>query len=928
MIEAEEDEPRLGVTFTNGRSDLSEKMRVHILAKELNVPSKTIIEKCQAEGIGSVKNHMSTLSAGLHATILEWFSEGTHDVAVETSNRVDLDKVRLKVLPKSEGGFEDGDEGAESGVATETIEPDEIDIPGIKAAPVAGEIPPSRKEVHSAPSLHVEIPPPAVPVTEHAPRVEIPAATPDRVEPEPARVAAQAAPLAPSVETPKTAPRVVVPAGPQHVPAPAKLSGPRVVRYEAPDRDLPPIRRPIREREATYETDRPPLAGKTGPVKPGEKDARKAGARVNPRRAAGRVAEAGERLAEWRDKDLAERAQRLEGATGRRMFRRRSSGGGGGHSAAHATGPKTLAMVHEPIRMKEFCSETGLSFMQLFKVMRDEHKLLPNINMILPPETAQLLALQFGIELQVVPAKTMLDDLQEQFAQRERNTLMPRPPVVTVLGHVDHGKTSLLDAIRKARVAAGEDGGITQAISSYYLETSHGAVTFLDTPGHEAFAAMRARGAKMTDVVVLVVAANDGVMPQTIEAIRHAQAAKVPIVIALNKIDLGEQNKLKIYGQLSEQQLAPSEWGGEVDVIPTSATTGVGVAELVQHLADLSSVLELKADPTIPAIGTVIEAETKVGVGPVIRVLVQEGTLRVGDYVVCGNAAGKIRAVLNDRGARIKEATPSMPVEVWGLDDVPTAGDRLYQVESLQRAKEIAVETKQLRLDNSRIQTRRMRSLAEMLKRRDFNVVPELNIVIKADVDGSVAALKQALGEIPSDEVKLAIRHAAVGPVNDSDILLAEACEGIVVSFRVDPSAGAKRLAEQHGVDVRSYRVIYEVCDDIKKALEGLLAPDEHIETRATMEVREVFRLSKRAGVVAGCYVTSGLADRGHQVKLLRDGKVVRDGSRIASLRRFKDDVKEVRAGMECGLRIDGFDDIHAGDVVETYEVIQTARTL
>ncbi len=912
---------------------MSEKMRVHILAKELNVPSKTIIEKCQAEGITSVKNHMSTLSAGLHATILEWFSEGKHDVAVETSNRIDLEKVRLKAPRKSDSDIdgEIGGSDVESEVATDVV-PVEVEPHAAKTAPVTVETTPAPKvqerapvasEPHVSPVVHAEMPhvvePPAA----------APVSAPMEVEPEPVRVAAQAPVLAPVAEAPKTTAKVVIPAGPQHVPAPAKLSGPRVVRYEAPERDLPPIRRAVpREREATYDNDRPPIGGaKAVPARPGEKDVRKGGVRVNPRRAAGRVAEAGERLSEWRDKDLAERAERLEGATGRRMFRRRSHTGGG-QSSSQPSGPKTRAVVHEPIRMKQFCSETGLPFMQLFKYMRDELKLIPNINMVLQTETAQLLALQFGIELEVVPAKTMLDDLQEQFLARERKQLTSRPPVVTVLGHVDHGKTSLLDAIRKSRVAAGEDGGITQHISSYYLDTSRGAVTFLDTPGHEAFAAMRARGAKMTDVVVLVVAANDGVMPQTVEAIKHAQAAKVPIVIAMNKIDLGEQNKLKIYGQLSEHQLAPSEWGGEVDVIPTSATTGQGVEELVQHLADLSSVLELKADPTLPAIGTVIEAETKVGVGSVIRVLVQEGTLRVGDFVVCGNAAGKIRALLNDRGGRIKEATPSMPVELWGLDDVPTAGDRLYQVDSLQQAKEIAAETKQLRLDNSRIQTRRMRSLAEMLKRRDLDVVPELNIIIKADVDGSMAALKQALGEIPSDEVKLSIRHAAVGPVNDSDILLAEACDGIVVSFRVEPSAGAKRLADEHGVDVRSYRVIYDVCDDIKKALEGLLAPDEHIETRATFEVREVFRLSKRAGVVAGCYVTSGLADRSHLLKLIRDGKVVREGSRIASLRRFKDDVKEVRAGMECGLRIEGFDDVHPGDVVEAYEVIQTARTL
>lgn len=912
-------------------------MRVHILAKELNVSSKTIIEKCQAEGITSVKNHMSTLSAGLHATILEWFSEGAHEVAVETANRVDLDKVRRasprkKTRKEEETPVEVSGESQVSSpaVAVESGEPAVAALPANEAAPAIAE-----------PSLAPSSQPPAHDPKRTAATVEAPRSMPATPPEEPAalRAAAQMAPAAaPLAEAPAAAPppvpgvadaaqappKVIVPAGPQHVPTPAKLSGPRVVRYEAPDRDVLAPRRPPREREAVYENDRGPWTRSAPPRAP-EKDARRGG-RVNPRRATGRLAEAGERLAEWRDKDLAERAERLEGATGRRMFRRRTSGSAGAPAAA--SGPKTRAVVHEPIRMKEFCSETGLSFMQLFKMMRDEFKLVPNINMVLPADTAQLLALQFGIELEVVPAKTMLDDLQEAFAVRERKNLRSRPPVVTVLGHVDHGKTSLLDAIRKSRVAAGEDGGITQHISSYYLDTEHGAVTFLDTPGHEAFAAMRARGAKMTDVVVLVVAANDGVMPQTVEAIRHAQAAKVPIVVALNKIDLGEQNKLKIYGQLSEQGLAPSEWGGEVDVIPTSATTGTGVSELVQHLADLSSVLELKADPTVPATGTVIEAETKVGVGPVVRVLVQEGTLRVGDFVVCGNAAGKVRALLNDRGARIAEATPSMPVELWGLDDVPTAGDRLYQVEGLTQAKEIAAETKQLRLDSSRIQTRRMRTLAEMLQRRDADVVPELNIIIKADVDGSVAALRQALGEIPSDEVRLSIRHAAVGPVNDSDILLAEACSGLVVAFRVEASSGARRLAEQHGVDVRSYRVIYDVCDDIKKALEGLLAPDEHIETRATLEVREVFRLSKRAGVVAGCYVTSGVADRSHLVKLVRNGTVVREGSRIASLRRFKDDVKEVRAGMECGLRIEGFDDVQPGDVVETYEVIQTARTL
>lgn len=899
---------------------MSDKMRVHNLAKELNVPSKTIIQKCQAEGIDSVKNHMSTLSAGLHATILEWFSEGAHNVAMETAKRVDLKKVRLrkrvaKVSEDSAGAVETLESPARTDEAA-AAEHAEADATALLPS-----------TLHMAPSSK-EAPAPAMDRSVDTPTSSLGEAIPAVVQAKALTEAARSSPaLSPSGKASSLAPGPVVPAGPQHVPTPAKLQGPRVVRYEAPERDVAALRRgPKRDQPdgAVGVTGAPPAA--VDAKSPDKAGARRRG-RVNPRRGTGRLNEAGERMAEWRDKDLAERQQRLEGATGRRMIRRRTVQSSY-HGSPLATGPKTSATVHEPVRIKEFCSETGLSFVQLFKVLRDEHNIVPNINMILPPETAEALALSFGIELDVVPAKTLLDDLQEEFTNRPREHLHARPPVVTILGHVDHGKTSLLDAIRNTRVVAGEDGGITQHISSYHLHTPRGAVTFLDTPGHEAFAEMRARGARMTDVVVLVVAADDGIMPQTVEAIRHAQAAKVPIVVALNKIDLGEQNKLKIYGQLTEQGLTPSgEWGGEVDVIPTSAISGRGVGELVEHLADLSSLMELKADPTLPATGTVIEAETKTGVGSVVRVLVQEGTLRVGDCVVCGNASGKVRALLDDRGERISEAGPSVPVEVWGLDDVPAAGDRLYRVDNLQRAKEIATETAQVRIANSRQQSRKVRTLQDMVRQRDADVVPELNIIIKADVDGSVAALRPALAEIPTDEVKLSIRHAAVGPINDSDILLAASSDAIVIAFRVDASSGARRLADMHGVDVRSYRVIYDVCDDIKKALEGLLAPEESIETRGTAEVREVFRLSKKAGVIAGSYVTSGNLERNHLIKLKRDGVIVREGCRIASLRRFKDDVREVRAGMECGIRIEGYDDIHLGDLIESYEVIKTART-
>jgi translation initiation factor IF-2 len=364
-----------------------------------------------------------------------------------------------------------------------------------------------------------------------------------------------------------------------------------------------------------------------------------------------------------------------------------------------------------------------------------------------------------------------------------------------------------------------------------------------------------------------------------------------------------------------------------VDVIETSATTGAGITDLVEHLAELTSLLDLKADPTLPPMGAVVEAEMKPGVGAVARVLVQEGTLRIGDFVVCGPSFGKVRALVDDRGQRIQQAGPAVPVEVWGLDDVPAAGDKLFRIDSLQRAKNIATETKQSRVESARLQSRKAKTLEEMFLQRDVDEAPELNIIVKADVDGSVAAIRQSLSDFPSDEVRLTIRHGGVGAVNDSDILLAAACDGIVVAFRVDVPAGVRRLAEQDGVEVRSYRVIYDIHDDVKKALEGLLAPEERIEPRAAAEVRDLFRLGKKVGVVAGSYVTDGVVDRNHFAKVIRDGVVVRERCRFASIRRFKDDVKEVRAGLECGIKLEGFDDIHIGDVIETYEIVKVART-
>ncbi len=907
---------------------MAEKMRVHILAKELNVPSKVIIEKCKAEGVTSVKNHMSTLSAGLHATICEWFSEGSHSTTLETSERVNLKEVRLKEEPQT--AISEVAEAPTEGAAVAVMAAER----GSVVAELQGAPPAASTVTRLAPSTATDAPPaeemPEEPLQEAAEAdavvvsAEAPATSTDTDQPaEPPQESEDSTKAEPAVRAP------VNPAGPQNVPGKAKLQGPRVVRYEALDYDVrPPVRR--RPPDAARPTSPGPFPAPSAPVpsnRPADRGAARRKGRASPRRSAGQLVQSGERLAEWRDLDLQERRERLAGATGRRALRRRSGQRPGAHPID--TGPKTQATVNEPVRMKDFCSATGLNFMQCFRILKDEHGIVANVNMTLPTETAELLGLHVGIELTVVPAKTLLDELQEEFAARERKHEQPRPPVVTMLGHVDHGKTSLLDAIRATHVASGEDGGITQHIGAYHIETPGGKVTFLDTPGHKAFTAMRARGANLTDIVVLVIAADDGVMPQTLEAINHAKAAKVPVVVALNKIDLGDQNQLKIFGQLAEHGLTPSgDWGGEVDVIPTSATQGTGVQELIEHLSELSALLDLKADPTLPAAATVIEAETKQGVGPVARVLVQEGSLRTGDVVVCGPAFGRVRALLTDRGARVKEAGPSIPVEVWGLDEVPAASDRLYRVKTLHQAKSIAEETKQSRRTGALAQSRKVNTLEEMFLQRDDESVSVLNVIIKGDMEGSLAALRQALGDFPSEEVRLSIRHAGVGAVNDSDVLLAAACRGIVIAYRVELSTQVRRLADHHGVDVRPYRVIYDVHDDIKKALEGLLAPEERFEPRGAAEVREIFRLSRKAGVVAGSFVTENVLNRTHLGKIIRNGTVIREGCKFLSLRRFKDDVKEVRAGMECGIRFEGFDDVHVGDTIETYEIVKIARTL
>jgi translation initiation factor IF-2 len=509
-----------------------------------------------------------------------------------------------------------------------------------------------------------------------------------------------------------------------------------------------------------------------------------------------------------------------------------------------------------------------------------------------------------------------------------------RGPVVTILGHVDHGKTSLLDRIRNANVAAGEAGGITQATSAFRVPVKLGSdekqVVFIDTPGHEAFTAMRARGAQVTDIVVLVVAADDGVMPQTKESISHAKAAGVPIIVALNKIDkpeATENNITKILGQLAEQGLNPTEWGGDTEVVRVSALKGQGIQELLEILDLQSEVLELRSDFDGPARGTVIEARPEEGRGNVANILVQDGRLKVGDFIVLGRAFGRVRDITDDRGAKLREAFPPMPVQISGINDLPDAGDKFYCVTSLKEAEKAAEQRRDRERHEQLAQP--APTLDRMFSQMAEADVKEILVVLKADVQGSVDVLKSEIEKVgmESTEVKVRVIHAAVGGITESDILLANASKAVIVGFNVIANAKGRALAETKGVEIRNYQVIYDIIDDLKKAAEGLLAPEMRQEVLGHAEVRKVFKVT-RVGMIAGCYVTDGVVQRDALVRVTRDGVVVENNRRLEQLKRVKDDVKEVRAGTECGMKVAGYDDIKEGDVIECYKQVEVKRTL
>jgi translation initiation factor IF-2 len=849
--------------------------RVYILANELGVKSTAIVKKCQDEGL-DVKNHMSWISAGLTATVREWFSEGEHATTVETTEKVDLKKVRLKKKRKAKK--DEKPELAEAAAEAELAEQKPaIAVAGEEARP--GEAPKKR-------------------------------------EPEP-----------------------ILPAGPiLEKPEPARLSGPQVVRVEAPEPLGPPRPRLRPKPRPRYDepVTEPLMYSKKEEleepivVSPGEKGR---GPKRHKERTQGR--RRGEedvkvvkqfKVSRWRQRDIEERQARLDAAGGEglrlrptRKILTKS------HTRAAEVGRPKKATISEPITVKDLSSVLAVKSADIIRKLMQQG-VMATANQVISSDVAELVALELGTELVVEHKSTLEEQIRAEFDGRQRKNLEKRSVVAAMLGHVDHGKTSLLDKIRSTQIAAGEAGGITQHIGASQVSWDNKKVTFIDTPGHEAFTAMRARGANMTDVVVLTVAANDGVMPQTIEAIHHAKAAGVPIIVALNKIDLPGIDVNRVYAQLAERGLSPAEWGGETEVVKTSAVTGEGINDLLEHLDYTAELLDMKADNTVPATGWVVEAKMSPQLGPVATLLIKEGRLSKGDVVLAGGAFGRVKSLKDSYGKKIKSATSSMPVEIAGLSDVPQAGDRFYILDDINKAKAAAEENQMLSRENSLVKRTQV-TLDNLFSQIEAGKTAELNLIIRADVQGSVDVLTKYLSELSTEEVKVKILHAAPGGITEGDCLLAEASNAIIIGFNVVSEERVGKIAETKGIEIRLYDIIYRITEDLQKSMAGLLKPEEKEEPIGRAVVRTIFKISK-VGTVAGCYVSDGIVTRNARVRLIRDNIVIRDGLSIESLKHFKDDARDVKAGLECGIKIAKFDDVKVDDVFDLYEIVKVARTL
>ena len=928
---------------------MSSKVRVYEVAKQLNLDPKQVVGLFQAIGVADVRNHMSSVEPEAVERVKRHLEkQRTHDV-VEERVRSDGRVVKRRAIAKASPASPEPSNvslptaapsvRSMDDVASLALEHNGHGAPELATREESGRLP-LPEERRSARALEplprervstrkLPVPEPVERVSEPAlPRpVHVERATDDAAAAAaPAPEVAQELPPPPPPSAPAPAPEFAAPPSP---PPPPPQSPPPPAMQDAPAAATRPSTAP--KTGVEYWTGRPGV-----PMPAQGAMTRSASTQPNMPRRVQYDPRAGATGGQSARRDV-----RAPGQQPGRPMMGRSTGGAGGRRMSGPMQPRKPAMVstqemsahkkviriESDITLQTMAQRMSLKATELLVKLLSMGMANVHINTTLDADTAKLLASEFGWEVEDVSKseeQTIAEARGEEEAAPETDGEETRPPVVTVMGHVDHGKTSLLDKIRKADVAGGEAGGITQHIGAYKVETKRGTIVFLDTPGHEAFTQMRARGASVTDIVVLVVAADDGVMPQTKEAVVHAKAAKVPIIVAVNKIDKPGADPERVRRELGELGLAPEEWGGDTLFVNVSALTGEGVEKLLESIQLQSELLELEASPKRPASGTVLEALLDRGRGPVARVLVQDGTLRVGDFVLAGAGFGKVRAMTNEHGKQVQEAGPATPVEILGLSEVPNAGDRMDAVKDPKKAQEIA-ESRRGKMAKSLVPATAKVSLEELSKRIAESGQQELRVIIKGDVQGSVEALAEAMAKLSTDKVRLSAIHAAVGAITEGDVNLAIASKALIVGFNVRPAGKASALAEENKIEIRLYSIIYNALEDVKGAMEGLLPPTLVEKQNGKAEVRQIFRVKGTA--VAGSYVTEGKILRNGKVRLLRDGAVIWDG-KISSLKRFKDDAREVLEGFECGISLEGFNDLKEKDILECFEVEEIKQRL
>lgn len=913
------------------------KYRVYELAKEFNTQSKLILDILARNNMPA-KNHMASIEEEAYQVLVRTFAPKP-DTAEEIRERQRKKAAAATPPPKPEppkappppakvfyggGQRQGGKPRPEHPAAAGFQRPIENrPKPFTPAAPATtATTPASVRPTVTAPPVAVKTPP-------------VPSAEPTVNKPTPARVEPPAAP--------KQQPAAAAPAG-----STAKPAAPKVGTPNYPFRPAPPfnpknvIRPPMAQPPRAADTRQAPPGGSvpgTVPPKGQAKGPRPGGPRPDSAmtgRPSGRPPISSTPAGQQKPAS-GQKTDRKQ--TGFDRPQQRTTGGRppiqGGQvqnrsgQAGRRPAPSTPAPKQEPVRPTHIKVGESLTVKELAsKLSREVNEVIKKLMMLgvmatinqeIDFDTASLIASEFGVTVEELPPEvdpTVIPEIEDDPA-----SLLPRPPVVTVMGHVDHGKTSLLDTIRQTHVTSTEAGGITQHIGAYQVVQQGKKIVFLDTPGHEAFTSMRARGAQVTDIAILVVAADDGVMPQTIEAINHAKSAKVPIIVAINKIDKPGANPERVMQQLTEYGLVAETWGGDTIMVPVSAVKKTGISDLLEMILLVAEVQDLKANPNRPALGTIVEAELDKGKGPVATVLVQNGTLRIGDSILAGTAYGKVRAMTNDRGEKVKKAGPATPVEVIGLSDVPQAGDILAAVDE-KTARSIA-EKRLAKTKAEAVAQAQKVTLEDLFQQIQAGAIKDLNLLVKADVQGSIEALRQSLENLKNKEVRVIIVHSGVGAINESDVMLASASNALIIGFNVRPDANARKAAEAEKVDIRTYRVIYDAINDVEAAMTGMLAPEFREVLQGRVEVRQVFNIPK--GVVAGSYVQEGKITSTSQIRLLRNGIVIYEG-KLESLRRFKDDVKEVAAGYECGITLEKYRDIKEGDIVEAFIMEQIPR--